>query len=56
MPGGVMDSNPASHADAQGSNPKLTSLLRDERNFVFFVNFDQFLVFKFKFFEILDNK
>ena len=54
--GGVMDSSPASHADTQGSNPKLTLLLPDERNFVFFVHFDQFLVFKFKFFKILDKK
>ena len=44
-----MDSIPASHAGAQGSNPMLTSFLPDKRNFEFFVHFDQFLIYKFNF-------
>ena len=51
-----MDSIPASPADAQGSNPMLTSFLPDERNFEFFVHFDQFLIYKFKFFKISGMK
>ena len=51
-----MDSIPASHAAAQGSNPMLTSFLPDERNFEFFVHFDQFLIYKFKFFKISGMK
>ena len=52
MPIGVRDSTPASHANEQGSNPMLISLLPYERNFEFFVHYSQFLVFKFKFFKI----
>ena len=51
-----MDSSLVSHADGQGLNPRLTSFLLDERNFEFFVHFDQFLIYKFKFFKISGMK